>query len=240
MKYIITICLLANLIATTNLQSQTVKVDSTFANYGDTVLVPLEFYGYLNMGALTLFIEYDTLALKYVGMTNLIPEGQGTLTNATIIQDSITVVGIAWSANNGGINFPDGKYLDLKFVFMSSESDLKFYEPMCEIVDWDVNIILSTYIDGGVYYLSDIKGASKNTQNQIYAYSNMLVLDVKELSMATVQLYDLLGKLIFNSEVEVGMGRKEIELSQIPSGYYLTKTILNNETLTNKIFINND
>jgi len=239
MKYFVTVSFIATILLVSNLQSQTVKIDSVFANYGDTVLVPLEFYGYSNVGALTLFIEYDTSALEYVGMTNLIPEGQGTLTNATVIQGTLNVVGIAWSATNGGVNFPDGKYMDLKFAFSQGASDLIFYEPSCEIVDWDVNPISSTYIDGRVDHLTGVEDLEK-TEPSIYTYSNRIVIKTNPSDNMNIQVYDILGRMIHSSSIKNYSGYYELILNHEHSGFYIVKVSTNNNVFSEKLYINNN
>lgn len=239
MKYLITIFFLSAVLLAANLRGQTVKIDSIIANYGDTVLVPLNFYGYTNMGALTLFIQYDTSALEYIGMTHLVPEGQGTLTNATIIQDSLTVVGIAWSANTGGINFPDGKYMDLKFIFSPGASDLVFYEPLCEIVDWEVNIIPTIYLDGRVDHLTKIADV-RIEENEIYAYANKVVIKSYPADEINIQVIDLMGRRVYGNIIQHHGGIQEIILENAPTGVYIVNLHVNDKIISKKIFLRNN
>jgi hypothetical protein len=213
-----------------------VKVDSVIANFGDTVLVPLNFYGYLNVGALTMFIQYDTSVLEYVGMTNLIPEGQGTLTNATVIQDSLTVVGIAWSATSGGVDFPDGKYLDLKFVFTADGSDLVFYEPFCEIVDWDVNPIISTYIDGRIDHLTRVNEI-RNGAPEIFFISNKIVINTGQSGDIDILIFDMLGRIVYHDYKPILTGPNEIILDEMTSGFYIVNIRNNEKVFSQKLYI---
>jgi hypothetical protein len=239
MKYILTLCFCAVIATTTNLQSQTVKLDTVLANYGDTVLVPLEFYGYLNVGAVTLFIIYDETVLEYIGITNLVPEGQGILTNATMI-DTNHVVGIVWSApGTSGVDFPDGKLMDLEFVFSSGASDLVFLEPNCEIVDWDVNPIISTYMNGRVDQITNIMNAEIQKKD-IYYSSNMVFLNLSESTDMEVCVFDMFGRQVYSISGQGLSGVHKIALDQISIGFYILKVTFNSEIITQKIFIGNN
>jgi hypothetical protein len=125
--------------------AQTVTVGSITANPGDNILVPITFNNLNNIGAITLFILYDPALLTFNGITNLVPEGTGTLANG---MTNPTRVGIAWSASTNGVNFPNGKYLDMQFTFLGGSTSLEFSND-CEIADWDANPISVNYVDGG-------------------------------------------------------------------------------------------
>ncbi|MBN3035023.1 MAG: hypothetical protein JW861_05510 [Bacteroidales bacterium] len=132
------------------LQAQTATLADITANPGQGVLVPLNFTGLTNVGAVSLFIIYDTTALSFTGITNLIPEAAGTLANA-LVMNNYNVVGLSWLApGSSGVNFPDGKFLDIEFHFKGGSSGLVFYEAMCEIVDWDLNPIPVVYTNGSI------------------------------------------------------------------------------------------
>lgn len=125
-------------------KTQTISLDNIVANPGEDILVPLNFNGMQNVGAISLFILYDDAVLTYNGIENLIPEALGMLSNGI---PNPPQVGLSWNATTGGVNFPDGKVLDLKFTFNGSSSDLTF-AAYCDVVDWDLNPIPVTYIDG--------------------------------------------------------------------------------------------
>jgi hypothetical protein len=239
MKHLFTIFLFAAFLSINGLQSQTIKLDTVFANYGDTVLVPLEFYGFLNSGAITMFIIYDADVLEYVGFTNLIPEGQGTLTNATMI-DTNNVVGMIWTAPGAsGVDFPDGKFLDFKFVFSPGFSNLVFHEPYCEFLDWDGNPIATALINGRVDYLTSITSIKMDDQN-MYSYSDKLVLNFDYSGEVHLSVYDLTGRLVSSELVYKDKGSKEINLNDLRSGFYIVKAVNKESTIAKKIFIHNN
>lgn len=61
--------------------AQTITVGSATANPGDNIQVPITFNDMNNIGAITLFILYDPAVLTFNGITNLVPEGIGTISN---------------------------------------------------------------------------------------------------------------------------------------------------------------
>jgi hypothetical protein len=235
MKHILTFLLLSTLLTNNSLQSQTIKLDSVFANYGDTALVALEFYGYFYVGAISLVVNYDTTALKYTGLTNLIPEGQGTLANATVI-NSNNVVAISWVATSTGVDIPDGKFMDIKFLFKESASDLVFIEQYCEIVDWEVNPITSLYIDGRVDHIVGVEEKNPSTST-IYSYSDRVVMNTDGMDNPVLNIYDLTGKCVLSDNTIKSSG--EIILNYLPSGFYIINVKDNHENFTKKLFIRN-
>jgi hypothetical protein len=132
---------------THNSQAQTVTVGSVISNAGQDILVPINFTGLDYVGAISLYIFFDDNVMTFNGITNVSPEGSGTLANAI---PNPSQVGISWLApGSTGVDFPDGKFLDLQFTFAGGYTDLTF-APYCEIVDWDINVINAVYINGSV------------------------------------------------------------------------------------------
>lgn len=227
------------LFSSSSLKSQTVKLDTIIANYGDTVLVPLQFYNFSYVGALTLFIIYDADVLEYVGMTNLVPEGQGTLTNAFIL-DNQPVVGIAWSApGTTGVDFPNGKYLDLKFVFSAGSSNLVFFEQYCEIVDWDVNLINCDYIDGMVDHLTMVQDVT-HEEVDLYSSGNQLFMNAPESGSVTLTVFDIIGRTVHYEHLTGVTGTQRINMAHLEAGIYIVKANINNKVFSKKVYINNN
>lgn len=133
-----------------SLFSQTATLGNLVAAPGEEVLVPLEFNGLQNVGAVSLFLIYDDNVAEFVDITNLSTEAAGSLANSLVIMDT-TVVGMNWTApGSSGINFPDGKFLDFRFNYINGTTQLSFFTILCEIVDFDLNVINIQYIDGSI------------------------------------------------------------------------------------------
>ncbi|MBN1338707.1 MAG: hypothetical protein JXA03_05250 [Bacteroidales bacterium] len=135
---------------TFNSFGQTATLGNVISAPGEQALVPLSFSGLDNVGAVSLYIVFDDDVAVFTDITNLAPEAEGTLANATVMMDS-TVVGISWVApGSSGVDFPDGKFFDLRFTYNNGTSPLNFFTLICEIVDWDLNVINMTYSNGSI------------------------------------------------------------------------------------------
>jgi len=127
--------------------AQTISLEDMSANPGDDILMPINFLDMTDIGTMTLFILFDDNVLTFNGITNVVSQGAGTLAYYT---PSPPQVGLSWLApGSSGVNFPDGKYLDLQFTYHGGYSDLTF-APYSEVTDFDVIPINVTYIDGSV------------------------------------------------------------------------------------------
>jgi len=127
--------------------SQTASIENVEANPGEAVLVPIDFAGMTNLGAITLFVHFDTTVLTYTGITNLCPEGNGTI---SYFDPENSRVGFSWIAPGmSGVDFPDGKYLDMMFQFHGGYTELIFPED-CEFATFEGTILQTDYINGSV------------------------------------------------------------------------------------------
>ncbi len=113
------------------LSAQTIAVGNITANPGDNILVPVNFTSMTDIGAITLFILYDPAVLTFNGITNVVAQGAGTLSNAI---PNPQRVGIIWAASTQGVDFPDGKYLDMQFTFLGGSTTLEFSNS-CEVAE---------------------------------------------------------------------------------------------------------
>ncbi|MBN1338708.1 MAG: T9SS type A sorting domain-containing protein [Bacteroidales bacterium] len=180
-------------------KAQEIRLDTLEANPGDTLLVHLKFYGLLDVGAITLYIAFDTTVMDFIEITNLIPEAAGTLANA-LPQGDDYVVGISWLTSGVGVNFPDGVVLDIKFYYKGASSGLMFTE-LCEVVDWEVNPIGVTYFDGYVYeHVVGITEHAPSADVQISAFSDCLFFELPApQENLNLSIYDISGRLVHSS-----------------------------------------
>jgi len=116
------------------------------SNPNTTVMVPLNFQNMVNVGAMDIRILFDNTKLSFVDIVNLSADAAGTLTNAVVISGNISRVNISWlSMGTTGVNFVNGKFLDLKFNYIGGNSTFTFDIPECEVVDWNGDVINMTY-----------------------------------------------------------------------------------------------
>jgi hypothetical protein len=145
-KKLVALCSLIFLFSTVYAQQFTLQ--SVSGNPGQSVTVSLNITQAIpNAGAITVFFQFNEAVLAYSTYSIVMPEAAGTLVNKYPGQPK---VGIAWSATNNGVNFPTGTMLTVTFTVLNCNSSaLNFLPSQCEIVDWDVNPINVTYVNGG-------------------------------------------------------------------------------------------
>ena len=80
-------------------QSISLSLGSAQTCPGDLTLVPLNVTNLNNIGAITLYIAYDTAVLKYEGHTNAHPQFSGIMSNAVVQPEPMVI--IAWSNKIG-------------------------------------------------------------------------------------------------------------------------------------------
>jgi len=144
---LVLIVVLVMQIFTKSLNAQSANLgNSITSNPNTTILVPLNFQNMVNVGAMDIRILYDNTKLSFVDIVNLSADASGTLANAVVISGSVSRVNISWlSMGTSGVNFANGKFLDLKFNYIGGNSQLTFDIPQCEVVDWDGDPINMTY-----------------------------------------------------------------------------------------------
>lgn len=132
--------------------AQTVSLQDVDNAVPGTVTVDLTFSasGFTDVGAITLFIEYDDVLLKYIGPQYVPFFG----TDIVINKMSDHRLALAWS-NLPGRNI-NSAFITLSFDYLGGfSSDLTFTSG-CEIATGTGNLITTTYVDGNVSNNPDI------------------------------------------------------------------------------------
>lgn len=140
---------LAILLAIPGLTAQTVKIKQVQSLAGP-VFVDLDMLGFTgangNVGAITLFIEYDHTLLTYAGPTSVPFMGGTIIINPNYGDDKW--LGLSW-INFAGANI-DGTFLTLQFEYLGGfVANLEFVDGN-EITNLFGNPILPTYADGSI------------------------------------------------------------------------------------------
>jgi hypothetical protein len=134
--------------------AQQFTLQNTTGNPGQTVIVSLDVTeAIINTGAITLFYQFDESVLSFNSYQVVMPAASGTLANKIPGQPK---VGIVWSSNEpNGIDFPVGTMMTFSFTKLAcNNSPLDFVLSQCEIVDWDVEPINVSYVNGLVSGIS--------------------------------------------------------------------------------------
>lgn len=136
----------AGLTITANAQSVTIPDVSSSA--GSNELVPVNVDGLANVGSISLYIEFDESVVTFNGITNVWSGAITTFSN--VIPGNPSIIALSWFDFTGsGVDFPNGKYLDLDLTFNGGYSDLVF-NVNCQITDAGSNIIATTFNNGSI------------------------------------------------------------------------------------------
>lgn len=121
-------------------QNATATIGNVFSCAGDTVFAPVDVTNFINVGAMTIYIGYDTNAAKFLSLQNINSAIPGGVSSYAVNGQ----VGIVYS-NPNPFSITSGKLFDLRFRFFGDSTLLPF-NPGTEIADPDLQIIpLDTY-----------------------------------------------------------------------------------------------
>lgn len=125
------------------------------------VMVPLTGNNLSNIGAITLYIDYNKDSLTFQSIENIDPQLSGIMAN--VLPDPARI-SIVWS-KTAGASFLNSTLLDLKFRIMQQTGDLVFVKGDCEIATVSPPISISVnYSDGFVF--NSVPVISSEPENQ--------------------------------------------------------------------------
>jgi len=113
---------------------------------GSEIMVPVDITDFENVGAITLFVEYDTTVLQFVGIENTNPQFTGIIYNPIIFPQP--QLGFSWS-DYVGVSVTQEKLFDLKFTYSGGTCELTLNRH-CEIADNNLQILDVEYTEGQV------------------------------------------------------------------------------------------
>lgn len=128
----------------TSAQTAFLSLDDVTSCPVNDITITLHAEDLLNVGAITLYIGYDTAVLEYDGHGNVHPQFTGIISNPVTVPT--TQINIAWSSASGG-NLSSGTLLELYFVYKGGTSELTF-NPGGDITDVNLLPIPFTTEDG--------------------------------------------------------------------------------------------
>jgi hypothetical protein len=127
------------------LTAQTASIETLEVCAAQEVLIPVMASSISNVGALTLYVGFDTINLSYISVENIDPQIEGLTVN---LMSNPTQIAFAWS-NTSPVNFSNNKLFDLKFYSNGINGQVIFNNG-CEISDTGGVVVPVTYIDGSV------------------------------------------------------------------------------------------
>jgi hypothetical protein len=126
-------------------QTATVSIDDYVAVPGN-VDIAINYTNLDQIGAITLYFDYDPNVVSYVGFTGV--DISGALVN-TWQNGSLWRLGISWSDVNG-LTSTGGVLMNITFNYISGSSAFDFDEPQCELGKLDGTVVNTIYTDGSI------------------------------------------------------------------------------------------
>lgn len=127
-------------------QEATLSISDLQACENSEVIVPVHMENFYDVGAVSLFIGYDTTNLEFIGLENIHPAFDGLLYNAMNLPQP--QIGISWT-NVYGATVTSGVFFEMKFMYSGNSTNLDF-NPGCEITTTELDPIYITYTGGTV------------------------------------------------------------------------------------------
>ena len=133
-------------------QTATATIDDHTASPGQ-VVVPVEVSNFNDIGAITMYFEYDENVVTYNTSQN--PALDGLIVNAYAV-DGVWRVGISWTASGATGSNIEGTLVEIVFNYTSDSCAFSFIENECEIVNSDFEPIYVEYDDGSISSLYSV------------------------------------------------------------------------------------
>ncbi|MCX6152516.1 MAG: Ig-like domain-containing protein [Ignavibacteriales bacterium] len=122
-----------------------ISLDHVKASPGDTIKVPLRGFNLVNVGSISLKINYNPAVIQFVGLQNKAVDLTSNVSGNTL--------GLGWfSSDNTPFNLLNGIIADLVFVYIDNSTPLEFFtfNQQSELTDISNNTLDVTYINGSV------------------------------------------------------------------------------------------
>ncbi len=155
-------------------QTLTLSLDTVNAHPGDSISIPLTTQNFLNVGSMTLYIQYSPSVLTFSHVTNW---NDQLLPGIHLSNHSGNTLAIVWADINGA-NIPNGKIGDLRFKYLGGTSNLTF-TTNSELTDiWGAAVNPPPVFYGGLVKLKLSVTASANPANICFGDSAQLGLSL--------------------------------------------------------------
>lgn len=125
--------------------AQTISIDSLKVCAAQEVIIPVTAENLTDVGALTLYVGFDSVNLTFVSVENIEPQLTGMSTN---LMSNPMQLAFAWS-NTLPVNFPNSKLFEIKFLTNGQNGNI-WFNSGCEISDTGGYVINVAYHDGHV------------------------------------------------------------------------------------------
>jgi hypothetical protein len=116
------------------------------------VEIPVTMENFYNVGAVSLYIGYDTTHLEFISLENIHPNFGGLLYNN--MNYPVNQIGISWTSLYG-TTVTSGIFFEMKFMYKGGQTEIDF-NPGCEITTLELDPITVVYTSGTVSPMIDI------------------------------------------------------------------------------------
>lgn len=127
-------------------QQASLSIGTVDACDSTEIAIPVTMENFYDVGAISLYIGYDTTELEFTGLQNIHPAFGGLLYNAMTYPSP--QVGISWTSL-AGASVSSGVFFEMVFEYSGNATELAF-NPGCEIVNSDLEVIEVNYTGGSV------------------------------------------------------------------------------------------
>lgn len=125
-------------------------INSTSAQAGAEVLLPVTVKNFNNVGAFDYVIDFNTQVLQFIELTSINP----AITSG-LLYNTMGNLYISWTATNNGVTLSDNETLFvLKFSYSGTNTDVTFIEENCSMSDYDTDPINAYYVNGQITEIS--------------------------------------------------------------------------------------
>ena len=165
-------CFLLFAVLSTEGSSQTASLSlgNTGVCNAPSVLIPLRGMNLSNIGAITLYIKYDSNRLTFKSIENIDPQISNLLFNQLTNPARISIV---WSSAKGA-NFANSLMLNIKFDVTGDSGNLNFSKDSCEVAMATLppQVIPVDYLDGSFFQGAPVITGQPSDQT-VHFHSNI-------------------------------------------------------------------
>ena len=147
-----------------------VSAGNIAAKVGDTVSVPIDFRKMVDVGAVSIKIQYTPAVLTFIETANQPASGNFTSNAAG------GIITLGWF-NSTQLGIDSGKFVDLRFVYNGGGTALTFLVAQCEIATISGEVITYVkYVDGSVnanvppQFTAQLPDTTTIDQNQTFTF----------------------------------------------------------------------
>ena len=182
------------------------------------IFVPVAVSGFNDVGAFTLFIHCDPVAMQFIALENPDTLLTGGLVDFNFIDDPVPGISISWFRMTP-VNISNGKLFDLHLKLLDSTAYLVF-SASCEVALSDLSVVQNVIYNNG--YIAQINKLNEQPQSLNVAEQKDTIFSVSQFADVAYQWQTKVnGNWVDVSDSEQYSGTKsnEMHLQAIPYSF---------------------